>query len=91
MNTAVNTKNIYGKKIMDTTKKESINFARTVGKRIINKSAEATGDLIRNKIADKITSLNNKTNENKNKEELEEEIIVPPEKRQQIINDLRLF
>ena len=28
MNTAVNTKNIYGKKIMDTTKKESINFAK---------------------------------------------------------------
>ena len=44
------------KKIIDTTKKAT-NFAKTAGKRIVQKSAEATGDLIGNKIADKITSL----------------------------------
>ena len=32
MNTAVNTSNMYGKKIMDTTKKEGIKFPRTTGK-----------------------------------------------------------
>ena len=55
---------------------------------MVQKSAEATGDLTGNKIADKVTSLG----KSKNKETSEEEeIIIPPEKRQQIINDLRLF
>ena len=48
----------YGKKIMDTAKKRAaINFSKTVDKKILTKSAEGTGDLIGNKIADKITSL----------------------------------
>ena len=53
------------------------------------KTAEATGDLIRNKRADKITSLR-KTN-SKEKEDERQEIDIPLEKRQQIIDDLRLF
>ena len=47
----------YGKKIIDTTKKQGSEFAKTAGKRIVKKTAEATGDLIGNEIADKITSL----------------------------------
>ena len=70
-------------------KKQASEFARTASKRIVRKSAKATGDLIGNKIADKITSLGKSTN--KENEMSEEEIIIPPEKRQQIINDLRLF
>ena len=42
----------YGKKIIDTTKKEESEFAKTAGKGIVQKSAEAAGDLIGNKIAD---------------------------------------
>ena len=42
----------YGKKIIDTTKKQGGKFAKTAAKRIVQKSAEATGDLIGNKIAD---------------------------------------
>ena len=79
----------YGKKIIDATKKQGSEFAKTAGKRIVQKSAEATGDLIGNKIADKITSLGK--SKNKEKETSEEEIFIPPEKRQQIIHDLRLF
>ena len=45
------------KKITDTTKKEQSNFTKTAGKTIVQKSAEATGNLIGNKRADKITSL----------------------------------
>ena len=45
----------YGKNLMDTAKKQGTNFAKTAGKIIVQKSAEATGDLIGNKIADKIT------------------------------------
>ena len=78
---------MYGKQIMNTTKKQGINFAKAAGKKVVQKSAEASGDLIENKIAHKITSVG-KTNENKKKEE---EIIIPPEKRQHIIDDLRLF
>ena len=84
MNTAINTKSKYGKKIMNTAKKERINFAKTSGKKMLQKSALATGDLIGNKIADKITSLGNKPKngeyENVNEKE---EIIISPEKRQQ--------
>ena len=58
-------------------------------KNLFTKSAEATGDLIGSKIADKITSLKVK---GKPKEIIEEEeIIIPQEKRQQILDDLRLF
>ena len=57
--------------------------AKTASKRVVQKTAEATGDLIRSKIADKITSLG----QTKSKQE----IYIPPEKRQQIIDDLRLF
>ena len=80
----------YGKKIIDTTKRQGSEFAKTAGKRIVQKSAEATGDLIGNEIADKITSLGKSKNKEKEASE-EEEIIIPPEKRQKIINDLRLF
>ena len=80
------------KKIIDTTKKAT-NFAKTAGKRIVQKSAEATGDLIGNKIADKITSLGkSKNKEEENETNEAEEIIIPPEKRQKInFDDLRLF
>ena len=92
MNAAVNTKYMYGKKIMDTAKREGINFAKIAGETIVPESAEATGDLIGDKIADKITSLGkSKNKENKNETNELEEIIIPLEKRQQIINDLRLF
>ena len=80
----------YGKKIIDTTKNQGSEFAKTAGKRIVQKSAEATGDLIGYKIADKITSLGTSKNKEKETRE-EEEIIIPPEKRHQIINSLRLF
>ena len=45
--------------------------------------------MIGNKIADKISSLD-KT-KSKEKEEQKQEIYIPPEKKQQIIDDLRLF
>ena len=77
----------YGKKLIDTATKAGIDAANTASKRVVQKTAEATGDIIGNKIADQITSVG-KTKEKTNKPE---EIYIPPEKRQQIINDLRLF
>ena len=49
--------NKYGKKLMDTVTKTGIDATKTASKRVVQKSAEATGDLIVNKIADKITSI----------------------------------
>ena len=79
----------YGKKIMDTATKTGIDAVKIASKRVAQKTAEATGDLIWTKIDDKITSLG-KT-KSKEKEDEIQEIYVPPEKNQQIIDDLRLF
>ena len=42
-------------------------------------------------MADKITSLGKTKSDGKGKGKEEQEIYIPPEKRQQIIDDLRLF
>ena len=47
----------YGKKLMDTATKTGIDARKTTSKIVVQKTAEATGDLIGNKIADKITSV----------------------------------
>ena len=74
---------------MNTATKTGIDAAKTASKQVVQKTAEATGDLIGNKIADKITSLG-KT-KSKEKEDERQEIYIPPEKRQQIIDDFRLL
>ena len=81
--------NKYGKKLMDTATKTGMDSAKAASKRIVQKTAEDTGDLIGNKIADKITSIGKLKEKDKTKEI--EETYIPPEKRQQIIDDLRLF
>ena len=47
----------YGKKLMDTATKTGIDAAKTAPKRVVQKNEEDTGDLIGNKIADRITSV----------------------------------
>ena len=79
----------YGKKLKDTETKTRIDSAKTASKRVVQKTAEATGGLIGNKIADKITSID-KPKEKEETKEIEE-IYIPSAKTQQIINDLRLF
>ena len=74
---------------MDTATKTGMEAAKTLSKRLVQKTAEATRDLIGNKIADKITSIGKPKEKEKTKET--EAIYVPPEKRQQIIDDLKLF
>ena len=68
---------------MDTATKTVIDAAKTASKRVIQKTAEATGDLIGNKIADRITSVG----KSKERTKKVEEIYIPPEKSQQIIDD----
>ena len=47
----------YGKKLMDTAPKPGIDAAKIASKIVFQETAEATGDLFVNKIADKITSV----------------------------------
>ena len=57
INTAIKFGDKYSKKLMDTATKTGIDAAKTASKRVVQKTAEATGDLIENKIVDKITSV----------------------------------
>ena len=79
----------YRKKLMDTATKTGIDAAKTASKRVFRKTAEGTGDLIGNKIADKITLIV----KSKEKEKINKpvEIYIPTEKVLQIIDDLKLF
>ena len=82
----------YGKKLIDAATKTGLDAAKAASKRVVQKTAEATGGLIGNKIAYKITSVGKtKSKEKEDKTKKRQEIYIPPEKRQQIINDLRLF
>ena len=64
-----NLSNKYGQKLLDNAKKSTADAIKTASKRVIQKTAEATGDLIVNKTTDKITSVSKKsTNELPNDE-----------------------
>ena len=52
--------NKYGQKRIDSAKKSTTDVIETASKRAIQKTAEATGDLIGNKTTDKITSFSKK-------------------------------
>ena len=77
------------KKLMDTATNTGIDAPKTASKRVVQKTAKATGDLIENKIPNEIISVG-KSKEKRETKKVEE-IYIPPEKRQQIIDDLRLF
>ena len=69
-------------------------FGDKYGKKIMNtaKTAKATGDLIGNRIADKITSVGKKdTTESLNKISETQENYIPTENHQQVIDDLRFI
>ena len=87
--------NKYGKSMICSKNVKKLMDGATKTGKGFSKTAEATGDLAGNKIADKITSMG-KPRSKKEKDEtniMEEtqEIYIPPEKRKQIIKDLKLF
>ena len=104
-NMGQNLSNKYGQKLLDSTKKSTTDAIKTASKRALQKTVEAAGDLIGNKIADKITSVSKKPamelhskelHNIDNNNETDVEIATPkkryisPEERQQIIDELRL-
>ena len=86
--------NKYGKKLVNTGKKSATDAIKTASKRTIQKIAKAIGDLIGNKIADKIISVSKKKSNNNNDDNVElsthKKRYISPEERQQIIDELRL-
>ena len=88
----------YGQKLLDSAKKSTTDAIKTASKSGIQKAAEATGDLIDNKTADKITSVSKKSatklrsqnNEANDESETPKERYISSEKRQQITDELRL-
>ena len=93
-----NLSNKFRQKLLDNAKKSTTYAIKTASQRAIQKTEQAAGDLIGNKIVDKITNVSKKsTKELQNNEtEVGVEKATPkkrdisPEERQQIIDELRL-
>ena len=103
-NMAKSLSNKYDQKLFDSAKKSTTDPIKTASKRAIQKTAEATSDLIDNKIADKTTSVLKKKPamklhskelpHNNNDEDAEitthKKRYIDPEERQEIIDELGL-
>ena len=63
--------NKYSHKRLDSAKKSTTDAIKTASKRAIQKIAEATGDLIGNKTADRITSVSKKLSKEIQNDEIE--------------------
>ena len=72
-----------GSKVEEKLLKQGHEAEKIAGKRALKKTAEATGHLVGQKIADKITQP-------QKREPSQQEGYIPPDKRQQIIDELRL-
>ena len=95
-NMGKNLSNKHSQKFLDTAKKSTTNAIKTASKRVIQETAEVTGDY---KIADKITGVSTELhskyptlskNDDANSEtEVSKKRYISPEERQQIIDQLR--
>ena len=92
---AKNLNNKHGQKLADSAKKSATDALKIAGKRAIRKTAEASGDLVGNFIADKITRISKKPTSEQHSNvvsnEIPKERYVSPEKRQKTIDELRLI
>ena len=97
-NMGKNLSNKYSQKLLDSAKKSTTDATKTPSKRAIQKTAEATGDLISSKTADKIASVSKKSSKELPNDETEADVerattkkrCISPEERQQVIDELRL-
>ena len=81
-----NLSNKYGKQLLDTATKTGLDALKVAFEKEVHKVAEATGEFIGNKIADKIMKPKPVIDENSRNVE---EIVTPQEKIQEIFNELR--
>ena len=87
----------YGQKRLVHAKQSATDALKTSSKRVIQKRTEATGDLIVNKIANRITKVsknsqqnNLETVTNEHDKKIPKETYVSPEERQEITDELKL-
>ena len=85
-----NVSNKYDQKLLDSAKKSTTNTIKTASKRAIQKTAEATGDLIGTKSASKKSPTCSQNDETNDEIEAPKKRYISPEERQQIIDELRL-
>ena len=87
-----NLSNKYGKKLLDAAakkrkkKKTGLDALKTASKKVAHKAAETTSKLLGNKIADK--TIKSKPVPDAYARNIEETII-PPQKREEILDELR--
>ena len=74
---------------MSSATKRGIDAAKTASKRVVQKTAIATEELIGNKIAYKITLIDK--SKEKEKTEKAEEIYIPPKKDKKLLMILNYF
>ena len=94
-NIGKNLSNKYGQNFVDTAKKSATDALKIASKRAIQKTAEASGDLVGNFIADKITNISKKPASEPHANVVSNEIpkgrYISPQERQKIIDELRLI
>ena len=83
---------------LNQVKQSTTNALKTTSKKVIQKTAEATGDLIGNKTTDKITKFwrsspknNSEIITNEYDKEIPKERCISPEETEKAIDDLRLI
>ena len=94
-NMGKNLNNKYSQKLLDSEKTSTTDAIKAASKWVIQKTVEATVDLICNKIADKIASASKylkklHSQNNLDETDIPKERRISPEKRQKIIHELRL-
>ena len=83
------TKNLsdeHGKQLLDNAIKTGLNALKATSKKVFHKAAEISDKFIGNKIAGKIVKRTSLPSENSRNVE---GIVIPPEKRQEILNESR--
>ena len=78
----------YRKKLLDHAKQSETDALKTSSKRVIQKTADATGDLIANKFVNRVTKVsknlqqnNSETVTNEHDKEIPKEKYISPEKK----------
>ena len=90
--------NKYDQKLLDSAKNTWNRCIKNCYQKSNSKKAEVTGNLVGNKVADKITSISKKypdhsteLQSNEANNEMPKERYISPKERQQIVDELRLI
>ena len=93
-NMGKNLSNKYDQIFLDGAKKSTTDAINIASRTAIQKTAEGTGNLIGNKIADETISVSKKLQKNETDKDIKrttpKKIYISPEERQQIIDEIKL-